>query len=220
MDGLLLIDKPVDWTSHDVVAKVRGVLSKEAGQKVKVGHIGTLDPAATGLLVLVVGKYTKKVPEFMKLDKVYKVEMTLGKTSTTQDREGEITETNQPIPDEETVKEKVNTFVGEIEQIPPAHSAIKINGKRAYKLAREGVEVKIEPRQVTIYSIDDIQVTGDKVTFTTKVSSGTYIRSLVRDMGEKLGCGAYMSALRRTQIGDWHVGKAVAPTKELVVVTE
>ena len=211
MDGLILVDKPKDWTSFDVVAKVRNQLKKQAGAKVKVGHTGTLDPLATGLLVLTIGSYCKRAGEFTKLDKVYEVEMKLGETSTTDDEEAEKTKVSSEIPFEAEIKEAINGFVGKIQQTPPAFSAIKIDGKRAYKLAREGKEVKIEPRQVTVYEIKDIKITGAKVTFTTKVSSGTYIRSLVRDIGEKMGVGAYMTNLRRTQIGNFQIANACKP---------
>lgn len=201
MDGLLLIDKPKGWTSFDVVAKVRGLLKKETGQKIKVGHTGTLDPMATGLLVLTVGAYCKRAQEFSKLDKVYEVEMILGKTSTTGDSEGDIIKTNQPLPKETAIHKAIMNFVGEIQQIPPAHSAIKVQGQRAYTLARQGKEVRLEPRTVTIHEVSDINILTGKVTFTVHVSSGTYIRSLVRDIGEHLGCGAYMSGLRRSSVG-------------------
>ncbi len=134
--------------------------------------------------------------------------MKLGETSTTDDDEGEKTATNQPIPDEKVIKQTILSFVGEIEQVPPAFSAIKIGGKRAYKLAREGKEVKIEPRAVTIYKIDDIKITDDTVSFTVEVSSGTYIRSLVRDIGAKLGCGAHMTDLKRTTVGQFKLQDA------------
>ncbi len=204
MDGLLLVDKPKGWTSFDVVAKVRGTVRAETGvKKVKVGHTGTLDPLATGLLVLTIGTYCKRAQEFSKLDKTYEVEITLGITSTTDDEEGEKTATKAEIPSEETIRHAIMSFAGEISQTPPIFSAIKIGGKRAYKLAREGKEVKMEPRSVTIHSIENIKIIGTKVTFTANVSSGTYIRSLSRDIGEQLGCGAYMSNLRRTSVGDF-----------------
>ncbi len=170
--------------------------------RVKVGHTGTLDPAATGLLMICVGKSTKKVPELIKQDKTYEVELTLGKTSTTGDKEGEITEINKNEPKLEEVIDTLNSFVGEIEQIPPAHSAIKVNGKRAYELAREGKEVVLKSRIVTIYSLEKVVYEYPKLFFTTRVGSGTYIRSLASDIGEKLETGAYMSNLRRTSIGE------------------
>ncbi len=132
----------------------------------------------------------------------------VGKTRTTDDLEGEIKKIGDQIPETEGIKSAIADFIGEIEQLPPAFSAIKVNGKRAYKLAREGKEVKLEPRKVTIYSIENIKITGEKVTFTTKVSSGTYIRSMVRDIGKKLGCGAYMTDLRRTLVGEFDIKNA------------
>jgi tRNA pseudouridine55 synthase len=204
VNGILLIDKPKNWTSFDVVAKVRGMVRAKTGQKKpKVGHAGTLDPLATGLLIVLVGKNaTKRQSEFMKLDKEYQVELTLGQTSTTDDDEGEKTQVSANQPSESEVKEVVNSFVGEIQQVPPIFSAIKVDGKRAYKQARAGKEVKMEPRTVTIYSISDFEYSYPIVRFTAKVSSGTYIRSLARDIGEKLSTAAYMSNLRRTQIGN------------------
>jgi len=209
MNGILLIDKPTGWTSHDVVAKVRGILKKETGQKKpKVGHAGTLDPLATGLLIVLVGNYCKRAQEFAKLDKVYEVEIKLGQTSTTDDEEGQKTDVSPVKPSLQVVSEVINSFVGEIEQVPPIYSAIKINGKRAYKEARKGKEVKLEPRKVTIYSITNVHYKYPFVRFTSKVSSGTYIRSLARDIGKKLGTGAYMSNLQRNKIGRYNLKSA------------
>lgn len=208
MNGILLIDKPSGWTSFDVVAKVRGVLKQSGINKPKVGHTGTLDPLATGLLVLVVGDYTKRAQEFSKLDKVYEVSMKLGETSTTADNEGEKTHVSDKKPSQSSVEAVVNSFIGEIDQTPPKFSAIKIDGQRAYKLARAGKEVKLEPRPVTIYNITAATYAYPEVRFTTKVSSGTYIRTLVEDIGIKLGIGAYMTALRRTQVGEFSLEEA------------
>lgn len=211
MNGILLVDKPVDWTSFDVVNYVRRMVATIEGKKpkhVKVGHTGTLDPAATGLLVLCVGKYTKKVPELIKMDKTYEVELTLGKTSTTGDREGDLTEVSGIVPVQEEVKDAISKFIGEIEQIPPAFSAIKINGQRAYELARAGKVVVMAPRKVIIYAIENIKYSYPKVTFTARVGSGTYIRSLAEDIGQELGVGAYMSDLRRTSVGDATIEQA------------
>ena len=209
MDGILLVDKPVGWTSFDVVAKVRGVIRTETGQKKpKVGHTGTLDPLATGLLVLLLGSYTKRAPELSKLDKTYEVTMRLGQTSTTGDEEGEKTAVSAVQPGREALEAALKQFVGEIEQVPPAYSAIKINGQRAYKLARKGAEVKLEPRPVTIHSLQLTGYTYPEARFITTVSSGTYVRSLVADIGERLGTGAYMSALRRTAVGPYTIGEA------------
>lgn len=208
MDQILLIDKPKGWTSFDVVGKIRSELRKQTGQKVKVGHAGTLDPLATGLLIVLVGKFTKQQDSFMKQDKVYEVEMKLGQTSTTADEEGEKTDVSAMRPSEQEIYESMESFVGTISQIPPAYSAIKINGQRAYKLARAGKSVEIEPRKVTVYSIDHLKYDYPIVSFTTKVSSGTYIRSLVTDIGDMLGVGAYMTNLRRTAIGEHSIKDA------------
>src|SRR5581483_3807872 len=209
MDGFLLVDKPAGWTSHDVVAKVRGIIKYDIGQKIRVGHTGTLDPFATGLLVLVLGSYTKRAGEFSKLDKVYEAELTLGAVSSTGDPEGELTPKSAQKPSEKAVKDALSTFLGEIEQIPPAFSAIKIGGRRAYKLARAGQTVEIEPRRVKIYEITDVKYDYPKLNFICKVSSGTYIRSLAADIGAKLDTGAYLSALRRTQVGDFKIENAL-----------
>ena len=208
LDEIILVDKPIGWTSFDVVAKIRSKLSKQHGKKVKVGHAGTLDPLATGLLIVLAGKATKQQDQFMKLDKVYEVAITLGQTSSTDDEEGEKVKVSTKQPSNEDVLEALEAFEGKIQQIPPAFSAIKVDGKRSYKLARAGKEVKIEPRQVTIYSIKDIVYDYPKLRFTTKVSSGTYIRSLARDIGQKLGTGAYVSGLRRTSIGEYSLNSS------------
>ena len=215
LNGYLLVDKPKDWTSFDVVNKIRHIIQDSGmnttGKKrFPVGHTGTLDPLATGLLVILLGNYTKRAPELTKLDKTYEVIMKLGETSTTGDDEGDKTY----ISDEEPLLEQLNlimkSFEGEIEQIPPAFSAIKVNGKKAYELARKGKEVKLEPRMVKIHQITDINYEYPKVTFTVQVSSGTYIRSLVQDIGDKLGTGAYMSDLRRTIIGNFDINNATS----------
>lgn len=215
MNGILLVDKPVGWTSFDVVAKVRGIWRAElikrgeSPKKAKVGHTGTLDPAASGLLVLVLGDYTKRATEFSKLDKTYEAELTLGFNSSTGDSEGQLTQVSDRRPTKGEIQEALNSFTGEIMQIPPIHSAIKVQGQRAYNLARKGQEVALEPRQVTIYSLENLQYVYPKVNFTVSVSSGTYIRSLALDIGQKLGIGAYLSALRRTKVGVFDVSKAL-----------
>ena len=210
IEGLLLVDKPAGVSSFGVVAKVRGVLRAHFGIKnIKVGHTGTLDPAATGLLVLAIGKYTKRVPELLKQDKIYEVTMKLGETSTTGDKEGEITPLSNTEPTKEVVLAALTQFTGHIMQTPPAFSAIKVNGQRAYNLARKGKEVVIEPRQVTIYRNELISYDYPFVRFTSEVGSGTYIRSLVEDIGKQLGTGAYMSDLRRTNVGTYSVSSAV-----------
>lgn len=207
-DGIVLIDKPTGMTSFGVVARIRRVLSRQAGKKVKVGHCGTLDPFATGLLILVTGKMTRKAMEYTKLDKVYEAEIVLGQESTTGDPEGEITNVSADVPSQEMVMEVLARFTGEVTQRPPIFSAIKINGQRAYKLARDGKEVEIPERTVTIHSLELIDYSYPSVTIRTHVSSGTYIRSLAVDIGAALGTGAYCRELRRTRIAEWDVAHA------------
>jgi len=212
MQGLLLIDKPSEWTSFDVVNKVRRMVAVNEEKKpknCKVGHTGTLDPLATGLLVLLVGKdYTRRAQELTKLDKTYEVTMKLGETSTTGDDEGEKTVVSDTIPSPEDLQAALAQFTGQIMQVPPAFSAIKIDGKRAYDLARAGKEVKLEARPVTISSITLKRYEYPFVEFTCDVSSGTYVRSLVEDLGNVLKTGAYMSALRRTRVGQFQLKNA------------
>lgn len=208
MDGYLLVEKPAGWTSHDVVAKVRGQLKKETGQRVKVGHTGTLDPFATGLLILVVGKATKRASEFSKLDKTYEAELKLGFTSSTGDVDGELTKVSSRKPSRAEIDAALDKFVGQINQTPHAFSAIKVAGQRAYKLARAGEKPVLEPRKVNIYSIENVEYDYPKLSFTTSVSSGTYIRSLAEDIGKELGTGAYLSTLRRTKVGGFNIAKA------------
>lgn len=217
MDGLLLVDKPMEWTSFDVVARVRGVIKHGTGtKKLKVGHTGTLDPLATGLLILTVGSYCKRAQEFSKLDKVYEVTMRLGATSTTGDEEGVKTIISEKIPTLEELETTVRSFVGDIQQVPPAYSAVKVDGQRAYKLARAGKEVILEPRRVTVHGISELSYTYPTVTFMVHVSSGTYVRALVEDMGKHLGTGAYMAGLRRTKIGAFSINDAIA-TERLTI---
>ncbi|HEX8182991.1 MAG TPA: tRNA pseudouridine(55) synthase TruB [Candidatus Saccharimonadales bacterium] len=205
MQGILLIDKPREWTSFDVVNYVRRQVAQLEGKKpknCKVGHTGTLDPLATGLLILVVGKeYTRRAGEFSKLDKTYEVTMKLGETSTTGDEEGTKSAGSTNTPTEQQITDALRAFTGDIMQTPPAFSAMKINGVRAYKLAREGKTVAMEARPVTIYSNTLTAYDYPFITFVSAVSSGTYIRSLVEDIGRQLETGAYMSDLRRTKVG-------------------
>lgn len=218
MKGLLLVDKPAGWTSFDVVNYVRKIVAQAEGKKpkqVKVGHTGTLDPFATGLLVLLIGKeYTRRAGELSKLDKTYEMTMCLGQISSTGDPEGEIEAVSDTDPGVETLKTALKRFRGEIEQVPPAFSAIKINGQRAYKLAREGKEVKIEPRKVTINRLELFDYNYPAAKLVADVSSGTYIRSLVEDIGQSLKTGAYTSDLRRIRIDKYDVDSA-AQVKEL-----
>ena len=215
-DGIVLIDKPAGWTSFDVVAKIRGHIRrgytkqgiKPTKRQLKVGHAGTLDPFATGLLVVLLGDATKKATEFLKLDKVYEAEIILGQESTTGDPEGELTAVSDTKPTTEEVQTVFAAFTGEIRQRPPIFSAIKINGRRAYKLARDGKEVGVPERTVTIHSLELLDYTYPSLKIRTHVGSGTYIRSLAVDIGRALGTGAYCGALRRTRIADWSIDDA------------
>jgi tRNA pseudouridine55 synthase len=214
MDGILLVDKPTGWTSFDVVNKVRRMvqqsgLSTSNKKRFPVGHTGTLDPLATGLLVLMLGKYTKKVPEYTKMDKTYDVVMRLGQTSTTGDEEGEKTLTSNLVPTKEELHIAMARFEGDIMQTPPAFSAIKVNGQRAYKLARDGKAPEMQPRPAHIERIILTKYEYPDVHFTAHVGSGTYIRSLVEDIGTALGTGAYMAGLRRTRVGMFQLENAV-----------
>lgn len=256
-DAIILIDKPAGISSFGVVAKVRGALKTKFGHKVKIGHTGTLDPFATGLLILLSGKMTKKSDEFLKKDKVYEATLKLGYTSSTGDPEGEITETFFSKPGEVFPKEKlndlpvfnnisplknsaseaslknfsevedvvkknprkyypslekivsvINDFTGEISQTPPRFSAIKINGERAYKLARKGEDFEIPSRKVTIYSIEILSYNYPELKIRCHVSSGTYIRTLAEDIGKALKTGAYLTELRRLKIANYDVKDA------------
>jgi len=207
-DGIILIDKPAHMSSFGVVARVRRQLTVAAGHKIKVGHTGTLDPFATGLMILVVGKECKNAGDYSKLDKTYEATIKLGETSSTGDPEGEITPVSDTKPTEQAILEALSAFTGQIQQTPPAFSAIKINGQRAYKLARKGEVVEIPTRTVQIYTLELIDYNYPNIQIRTHVSSGTYIRSLAEDIGAKLGTGAYCSELRRTVIDKWSVTDA------------
>lgn len=203
--GVLLIDKAPDMTSHDVVAIARGSL----GMK-KIGHCGTLDPMATGLLMLVVGRATKIQDLLMSEDKEYTGTLTLGSTTSSQDRTGEVlTEAEVPALSEEDLKGAFDGYVGDFEQIPPMVSAIKIDGKRLYKLAREGKVVERPPRPVYVKSYTLDRIALPDVDFTVNCSKGFYVRTYVHDIGEKFGCGGHLSALRRTRSGKFTLDRAV-----------
>lgn len=207
-DGTILIDKPAEMTSFGVVARVRRVLTQAAQKKVKVGHTGTLDPFATGLMILVIGKECKNAQKYSKLDKVYEATFRLGQTSTTGDPEGELTDISPMQPTSEQIKVALMKFQGEIMQRPPIFSAIKIDGKRAYKSARNGEVVEIPERPVTIHSLELIDYSYPELKVRVHVSSGTYIRSLCVDVGETLGTGAYCTQLRRTKIAEYNIADA------------
>jgi tRNA pseudouridine55 synthase len=204
-DGILIINKPKTWTSFDVVAKVRNTL-----QIRKVGHTGTLDPLATGVLVLCLGRATKKVEEITGLEKEYIAEITLATTSNTDDAEGELVKNESAKPVErDTLESVLEKFKGEIQQVPPQFSAKQINGQRAYKLARKGREVKLEPRTVTIHELEILDYNWPILKLCILCGKGTYIRSIARDIGKELGCGAYMSELQRTKVGNFTLGEAI-----------
>lgn len=203
--GFLLVDKPAGWTSHDAVAHIR----KISGIR-KVGHGGTLDPMATGLLVIGLGTATKQLERFVQGDKTYLAEVTLGATTATDDVEGEVEPTpDTPQPSRTDVESALGRFEGDIDQLPPTYSAIKTGGKKAYVEAREGRTVERKPRKVAIRSIELLGYDWPAVRFRTTVSKGTYIRSMARDLGEKLGTGGYLSALRREKVGKLDVKEAV-----------
>jgi len=202
---LLLINKPIEWTSFDVIQKIRKIIKIR-----KVGHAGTLDPLATGLLIICTGKFTKKINEYMAQEKEYTGSFTLGATTPTYDLESE-PENFKDISflTTEKIKEATKDFTGEIMQVPPAHSAIKVDGKRVYESARRGVEVKLEPRKLFIKEFEITGINLPVVNFKVVCSTGTYIRSLAYDFGEKLGSGAYLSSLCRTRIGNYNLADAM-----------
>ena len=207
-DDILVIDKPAEMTSFGVVARIRRVLSRELGKKAKVGHTGTLDPFATGLMLIVTGKKCKDAGQFSKLDKTYEATIRLGQTSSTGDPEGDITEVSERQPSRAEIDTAIKKFTGKIEQRPPIYSAIKINGQRAYKLARDGQEVEIPLRTITIYELEILDYTYPELKIRTHVSSGTYIRTLASDIGAALGVGAYCTVLRRTRVGEYTIAQA------------
>lgn len=205
----ILIDKPAGISSFGVVARVRRYLSQKAGKKIKVGHTGTLDPFATGLLILLSGKATKLSNQFLKLDKWYEATLCLGKTSTTGDPEGVITEVNvDRQPSYSDIEKILPDFLGNIKQTVPIFSAVKINGKRAYQLARQGQKVEMPTREIEIYKLEVLSYHFPELVIRTHVSSGTYIRTLGEDLGQALGVGAYLTALRRTKVGNFDLNNA------------
>lgn len=202
---LLLINKPVDWTSFDVVKKLRYVLKVK-----KIGHAGTLDPLATGLLIIGTGKFTKKLNELQGLDKGYEGIIEIGKTTPSFDLETEFdSETDWSHLKEEDFKRAKDSLTGAIQQVPPAHSAIKIEGERAYKKARKNKEVKMEPRSVNISEFEIDTSSLPDIKFSVTCSKGTYIRSLAHDFGKELGVGGYLKKLIRTRVGEYQLSDAV-----------
>jgi tRNA pseudouridine55 synthase len=206
LEGVLLVDKPKGLTSHDVVYRLRRKL-----QMKKIGHAGTLDPMATGLLVMLIGKATRISQYLMSVDKVYEGEATLGVVTDSQDAEGEVMET-RPVPEltEAQVRDVMKTFLGDQYQTPPMHSAIKKDGVPLYKLARKGEEVEREPRFIRIAAFNLLGFAPPRITFDLYCTKGTYVRTIAHDLGNKLGCGAHLSALRRTGSGKFTIGQCLA----------
>ncbi|MCB9823074.1 tRNA pseudouridine(55) synthase TruB [Candidatus Nomurabacteria bacterium] len=216
-NDILLVDKPEGWTSFDVVAKIRGKIRanfqnraiKPTKRQLRVGHAGTLDPFATGLLIILIGDACKRADEFLKLNKTYEFTAKLGAVSSTGDTEGEISQVSDEIPTKDEVLNVLSKFLGEISQVPPAFSAIKINGQRAYKLAREGKEIQIPSRQVFISRLELLEYNYPYLKCVCDVSSGTYIRALVEDLGQALKSGAYCLQLRRTRVGEFNISDSL-----------
>jgi tRNA pseudouridine55 synthase len=206
---IILIDKPLKWTSFDVVNKLRYTLRTK-----KIGHAGTLDPLATGLLVICVGKMTKRIEEFMGQEKEYTGKFVLGQTTPSHDLETVVSDpTDIGHITEQALLDTAKLFTGPIKQLPPQHSAIRIKGKRAYEFAREGKSIELAPREVLVKSFSIERIALPEISFRIVCSKGTYIRSLARDFGEHLGVGAYLSALCRTRIGNFRLEEATTVDK-------
>jgi tRNA pseudouridine55 synthase len=205
MEGVLLVDKPTDHTSHDVVARLRRKLHMK-----RIDHAGTLDPMATGLLIMLIGKATRISQYLISLDKEYEGTIELGKVTDTQDADGEVMET-RPVPPltETQVKAAVNSFMGDQYQTPPMYSAVKIDGVPLYKSARKGQEIEREPRFIRVMSWDVLRFETPRIDFRLRCTQGTYVRTLAHDLGQKLGCGAHLAALRRTATDKFHVAQAL-----------
>ncbi len=205
LNGILVVDKPCGMTSHDVVDAVRRRFKMK-----RVGHAGTLDPLATGVLVLLLGQSTKLFSEFSSYDKAYEATMMLGLTTDTDDINGNIIE-QKPFDDvkQSDIERVFKTFIGDIDQIPPMFSALKHKGKRLYQLAREGVEVKREPRRIKIFLLELVQFLLPEIKFSLECSKGTYVRKIAEDVGEILGCGACISQIHRTKVGPFTIDQAV-----------
>ncbi len=212
---LLLIDKPLEWSSFQAVNAIRWAISKRFGlKKIKVGHAGTLDPLATGLLLICTGRYTKKIAELQGLSKEYTGTITLGATTPSYDME---TEVSQRFPtehiDDQLLFDTANSFIGTIMQLPAVFSAVKKQGKRLYEYARQGKEVEVTPREVVIHEFEITKIQMPEVQFRVVCGKGTYIRSLANDFGKALKSGGYLSELRRTKIGDYNVNKGISPVE-------
>ena len=210
--SVLFIDKPLTWTSFDVVNKIRKSLKHHLGiKKIKVGHAGTLDPLATGLVIICTGKATKQIMNYQDLEKVYEAQVRLGATTPSFDLE---TEVDKTFPWEHIttsdVDEVIRAFTGELEQMPPIYSAKSVDGKRAYNMARKGKTIELKPQQVEIHRLEILKENLPDLSLLVECSKGTYIRSLARDIGEKLNSGGHLTGLRRTRIGPYEVDKAIS----------
>jgi tRNA pseudouridine55 synthase len=205
IEGVLLVDKPAGITSHDVVYRLRRKLQMQ-----RIGHAGTLDPMATGVLIMLVGKATRISQYLMSVDKVYEGEATLGVVTNSQDAEGEVMET-RPVPPltEAEVKAAMKGFLGDQYQTPPMHSAVKIGGVPLYKMARKGEEVEREPRFIRVTAFELLSFESPRIRFRLDCTKGTYVRTIANDLGQKLGCGAHLSALRRTGSGKFTISQCV-----------
>ena len=203
-NGIIMIDKPAGWTSQDVAAKLRGVFHEK-----RIGHGGTLDPMATGVLPIFVGRATRGVEFFASAEKEYIAGIKLGVVTNTQDTTGEVLEENPVTVTREDVEAALKSFTGEIEQLPPMYSAVKVNGQKLYALARKGVEVERKPRRITIFELELLEGAQADYTLRVRCSKGTYVRTLCHDLGQKLGCGACMSSLRRTKAGMFTLQQAM-----------
>ena len=210
MNGFYNVIKPIGWSSSDAVIKIRGILRRHLGQKLKVGHLGTLDPLATGVLGVAVGSATKLFDYFLTKKKTYIATCSLGKSTTTLDEGGEVTDrADVPAISDERLESVLSSFIGTYDQIPPAFSAKSVNGVRAYHLAQKGKEVELKPCSITIYDCKLVErISNEIFRFRVECSGGTYIRSLCRDIGEKLSLPAYMSALERIENGSMHIEDA------------
>ena len=214
MNGVLLIDKPEGWTSHDIAAKLKGMLRER-----RIGHSGTLDPMATGLLVMFVGRATRAVEFAEAQSKRYIAGLRLGVSTDTQDTTGNILRSCEASVTREALADAIKPFIGDIMQIPPMYSAIKVNGQKLCDLARKGRQVERQPRPVTIHELTLLSREGDTLRLRVRCSKGTYIRTLCADIGEALGCGGCMQALRRTQAGEYTIAEAV-PLQQLLEAAE
>jgi tRNA pseudouridine55 synthase len=210
MDGFLIINKPAGPTSHDIVSHVRKITNIK-----KVGHAGTLDPFAEGILIILIGKATKLQSKFMEMDKTYVGTLKLGEATDTYDATGIKSKTQSPNYSKSIPKSKISkilkTFIGETKQVPPIYSAIKINGETAYKLARKGIKPKLKSRKVKIYSIKALTYKWPYLKIEVRCGKGTYVRSLAHDVGKKLGCGAYLEKLIRNKIGKFDIRNSIKP---------